>query len=85
MRLSFVHTVSWGVPTTGPPTWLVSAKIGGFEPFLAFRIFLLYYAVVPHLAAGDVFQDPHGCLKLQIIPSPADTRFSLFIHTYNEV
>lgn len=28
MRLRFVYTVSWGVPTAGPPTWLVSGKIG---------------------------------------------------------
>ena len=33
------------------------------------------HTVVPPLSAGDMFQDPSGCLKLQIVLNPINSMF----------
>ena len=33
-----------------------------------------------------MFQDPQGCLKLQLVPDPSSSMFFfLYVHTYGEV
>lgn len=76
----------------GPQEWDVMTSKSGGEWEMNFRTgaskvqleslspdLVLGYRVVPPLSMGGMFQDPSGCLKVQLVPNPMYTMFFLYI------